>query len=83
MEVVIDPTQWMAVNGRNKNSAGKITRHTTRREGSRVQVQGTTLTTATIAIQIELGTYALNVQCHYAQSVGTKVYDAHAIRPDG
>ena len=73
----------MAVNGRNKNSAGKITRYTTRREGSKAQVQGITLTTATIAIQIEPGTYALNVQCQYVLSVGTKVYDAHAIRPDG
>ena len=73
----------MAVNGRNKNSAGKITRDTTRREGSKAQVQGITLTTATIVIQTELGIYALNAQCQYALSVGTKVYDAHAIRQDG
>ena len=73
----------MAVNGRNKNSAGKITRYTTRREGSKAQVLGTTLTTATIVIQTELGIYVPTAQCHYVLSAGTKVYDALAMRPDG
>ena len=85
VEVVIDPTQWMcaAVNGQDKNDAGRTTRCTTRRGGSKAQVLGTTLTTATIAIQTELGIYVPTAQCHCVLSAGTKVYDAYAMRPDG
>ena len=85
MEVVIDPTQWMcaAVNGQDKNDAGRITRCTTRQGGSKAQVPGKTLTTATIAIQIELGIYVPTAQSHYVLNAGTKAYDARAMRPDG